>query len=106
MRRDRCATCCSRTRMESSIVPDSVTAVYARAVTEDANDPGLRFAYATALHASHRDLDAQRELDSAAASGAMPPRRALRAAGANLARARRQCGGAQCARERARGGSG
>jgi protein O-mannosyl-transferase len=53
--------------------PDSVTAVYARAVTEDANDPGLRFAYATALHASHRDLEAQRELDSAAASGTMPP---------------------------------
>jgi hypothetical protein len=53
--------------------PDSVTAVYARAVTEDRNDPGLRFAYATALHASHRDLEAQRELDSAAASGAMPP---------------------------------
>ena len=53
--------------------PDSVTAVYARAVAEDANDPGLRFAYATALHASHRDREAQRELDSAAASGAMPP---------------------------------
>ena len=53
--------------------PDSVTAVYARAVAEDANDPGLRFAYATALHVSHRDLEAQRELDSAAASGAMPP---------------------------------
>jgi hypothetical protein len=53
--------------------PDSVTAVYARAVAEDANDPGLRFAYATALHASHRDLEAQRELDGAAASGAMPP---------------------------------
>jgi Tfp pilus assembly protein PilF len=53
--------------------PDSVTAVYARAVAEDGSDPGLRFAYASALHASHRDLDAQRELDSAAASGAMPP---------------------------------
>jgi len=53
--------------------PDSVTAVYARAVAEDANDPGLRLAYATALHASHRDREAQRELDSAAASGAMPP---------------------------------
>ena len=53
--------------------PDSVTAVYARAVTEDANDPGLRFAYATALHASHRDLEAESELDSAAASGTMPP---------------------------------
>jgi len=53
--------------------PDSVTAVYARAVTEDQNDPGLRFAYATALHASHRDLEAQRELDSAAAFGTMPP---------------------------------
>jgi Flp pilus assembly protein TadD len=53
--------------------PDSVTAVYARAVAEDGNDPGLRFAYASALHASHRDADAQRELDSAAASGAMPP---------------------------------
>jgi protein O-mannosyl-transferase len=52
---------------------DSVTAVYARAVAEDASDPGLRFAYATALHASHRDLEAQRELDGAAASGAMPP---------------------------------
>jgi hypothetical protein len=52
--------------------PDSVTAVYARAVSEDANDAGLRFAYATALHASHRDVDAQRELDSAAVSGAMP----------------------------------
>ena len=51
---------------------DSVTAVYARAVTEDGADPGLRFAYATALHASHREADAQRELDSAAASGAMP----------------------------------
>jgi Flp pilus assembly protein TadD len=53
--------------------PDSVTAVYARAVGEDGNDPGLRFAYASALHASHREADAQRELDSAAASGAMPP---------------------------------
>ena len=53
--------------------PDSVTAVYARAVAEDASDAGLRFAYATALHASHREVDAQRELDSAAASGAMPP---------------------------------
>lgn len=53
--------------------PDSVTAVYARAVAEDAGDPGLRFAYATALHASHREADAQRELDSAAASGMMPP---------------------------------
>jgi protein O-mannosyl-transferase len=53
--------------------PDSVTAVYARAVREDQNDPGLRFAYATALHASHRDLEAQRELDSAAASGTMAP---------------------------------
>ncbi|MEP7064430.1 MAG: hypothetical protein ABI889_00225 [Gemmatimonadota bacterium] len=52
--------------------PDSVTAVYARAVEEDGDDPGLRFAYATALHGSHRDADAQRELDSAAASGAMP----------------------------------
>jgi protein O-mannosyl-transferase len=51
---------------------DSVAAVYARAVAEDATDPGLRFAYATALHASHRELDAQRELDRAAASGAMP----------------------------------
>jgi Tfp pilus assembly protein PilF len=53
--------------------PDSVTAVYGRAVAEDANDAGLRFAYATALHASHRELEAQRELDSAAASGSMPP---------------------------------
>ena len=53
--------------------PDSVTAVYARAVTEDGEDPGLRYAYASALHESHRDADAQRELDSAAASGAMPP---------------------------------
>lgn len=52
--------------------PDSVTAVYARAVSEDGGDPGLRYAYASALHASHRDGDAQRELDSAAASGAMP----------------------------------
>ena len=52
--------------------PDSVTAVYARAVAEDVNDPGLRFAYATALHDSHRDLEAQRELDRAAASGTMP----------------------------------
>jgi Flp pilus assembly protein TadD len=51
---------------------DSVTAVYARAVAEDGDDPGLRYAYASALHASHRDADAQRELDSAAASGAMP----------------------------------
>jgi Flp pilus assembly protein TadD len=53
--------------------PDSVTAVYARAVAEDGNDPGLRYAYASALHAAHRDADAQRELDRAAASGAMPP---------------------------------
>jgi len=53
--------------------PDSVTAVYARAVAEDGADPGLRYAYASALHASHREVDAQRELDSAAASGAMPP---------------------------------
>jgi Flp pilus assembly protein TadD len=51
---------------------DSVTAVYARAVAEDGGDPGLRYAYASALHASHRDADAERELDSAAASGAMP----------------------------------
>jgi len=41
-------------------------------VAEDANDPGLRYAYATALLASHREVDAQRELDSAATSGAMP----------------------------------
>lgn len=53
--------------------PDSVTSTYARAVTEDAGDPGLRYAYASALHASHRDDEAQRQLDSAAASGAMPP---------------------------------
>ncbi len=53
--------------------PDSVTAVYARAVAEDGEDPGLRYAYASALHASHREADAQRELDRAAASGAMPP---------------------------------
>ncbi|MBK5187188.1 MAG: hypothetical protein JJD97_03025, partial [Gemmatimonadaceae bacterium] len=33
---------------------DSVTAVYARAVAEDGADPGLRYAYASALHASHR----------------------------------------------------
>ena len=52
--------------------PDSVTAVYARAVAEDAGDPGLRYAYASALHTSHREADAQRELDSAAASGEMP----------------------------------
>ena len=52
--------------------PDAVTATYARAVAEDANDPGLRYAYARALHASHQDEDAQRQLDSAAASGAMP----------------------------------
>jgi hypothetical protein len=52
--------------------PDSVTAVYARAVAEDGGDPGLRYAYAGALHASHREADAQRELDSAAASGEMP----------------------------------
>lgn len=52
--------------------PDSVTSVYGRAVAEDASDPGLRFAYATALHASHRDAEAQRELDRAAASGMMP----------------------------------
>lgn len=51
---------------------DSVTAVYGRAVAEDGGDPGLRYAYASALHASHREADAQRELDSAAASGAMP----------------------------------
>jgi hypothetical protein len=42
-------------------------------VAEDANDPGLRFAYATALHASHREADAQRELDRATASGRVPP---------------------------------
>ncbi len=52
--------------------PDSVTAVYARAVAEDGGDPGLRYAYASALHASHREADAQRQLDSAAASGKMP----------------------------------
>ncbi|MBA2685775.1 MAG: hypothetical protein H0U66_14920 [Gemmatimonadaceae bacterium] len=52
---------------------DSVTAVYGRAVAEDGGDPGLRYAYAAALHASHRDADAQRELDRAAASGEMPP---------------------------------
>ncbi|MEO8879392.1 MAG: hypothetical protein ABI446_03270 [Gemmatimonadaceae bacterium] len=52
---------------------DSVSAVYARAVAEDGGDPGLRYAYAMALLASHRDVDAQRELDSAAASGEMPP---------------------------------
>jgi Flp pilus assembly protein TadD len=52
---------------------DSVTAVYARAVAEDGGDPGLRYGYASALHDSHRDADAQRELDSAAASGEMPP---------------------------------
>ncbi len=52
---------------------DSVTAVYGRAVAEDGEDPGLRYAYAAALHASHQDADAQRELDRAAASGEMPP---------------------------------
>ena len=52
---------------------DSVTAIYGRAVAEDGGDPGLRYAYASALHASHREADAQRELDSAAASGRMPP---------------------------------
>jgi Flp pilus assembly protein TadD len=46
---------------------DSVTAVYARAVAEDGSVAGLRFAYASALHDSHRDVEAQRELDSAAA---------------------------------------
>ncbi len=51
---------------------DSVTAVYARAVAEASDDPGLRYAYATALHASHREAEAQRELDSATASGAVP----------------------------------
>jgi Flp pilus assembly protein TadD len=51
---------------------DLVTSTYSRAVAEDANDPGLRYAYARALHASHREDDAQRQLDSAAASGAMP----------------------------------
>jgi hypothetical protein len=49
-----------------------VTAVYARAVAEDGGDPGLRYAYASALHASHREVDAQRQLDSAAVSGQMP----------------------------------
>ena len=53
--------------------PDSVTAAYGRAVAEDGEDPGLRYAYASALHASHREADAQWELDSAAASGGMPP---------------------------------
>ena len=52
--------------------PDSVTAVYARAVAEDADDPGLRYAYASALHESHRDAEAQKQLDLAAALGAMP----------------------------------
>jgi predicted Zn-dependent protease len=52
---------------------DSVTAVYARAVAEDGDDPGLRYAYASSLHASHREAEAQRQLDSAAASGTMPP---------------------------------
>ena len=51
---------------------DSVTATYARAVAEDDNDPGLRYGYASALHASHREADAQRELNSATASGEMP----------------------------------
>jgi Flp pilus assembly protein TadD len=50
-----------------------VTASYARAVAESPDDPGLRYGYARALHGSHREDDAQRELDSAAASGAMPP---------------------------------
>jgi Flp pilus assembly protein TadD len=81
--------------------PDSVTAVYARAVTEDANDPGLRFAYATALHDSHRELEAQRELDSAAASGAMPAlvRYALQA---RISLARGDSGAARLALARAR----
>jgi hypothetical protein len=41
---------------------DSVTSVYARAVAEDAGDPGLRDGYARALQASHRELDARRQL--------------------------------------------
>ena len=53
--------------------PDAVTASYARAVAESPDDPGLRYGYARALHGSHREDDAQRQLDSAAASGAMPP---------------------------------
>ena len=82
-------------------LPDSVTAVYARAVAEDADDPGLRFAYATALHASHREAEAQRALDSAAASGAMPP--AVRfALQARISLARGDSAGARIALARAR----
>lgn len=82
--------------------PDSVTAVYARAVAEDANDPGLRFAYATALHSSHRDADAQRELDRATASGMVPPAVHLLLQ-AQIALARGDSTGARGALARARG---
>jgi Flp pilus assembly protein TadD len=80
---------------------DSVTAVYGRAVAEDGDDPGLRYAYASALHASHREADAQRELDSAAASGKMPPvlRYALQA---RIALAQGDSAGARGALARAR----
>lgn len=80
---------------------DSVTAVYARAVAEDGEDPGLRYAYASALHSSHRDVDAQRELDSAAATGEMPVavRYALQA---RISLARGDSAGARGALARAR----
>ena len=81
--------------------PDSVTAVYARAVAEDGDDPGLRYAYASALHASHREGEAQVQLDSAAASGAMPVevRYALQT---RIALARGDSAGARSALARAR----
>ena len=84
--------------------PDSVTAVYARAVAEDGEDPGLRFAYASALHTSHREVEAQRQLDSAGASGAMPPavRYALQA---RISLARGDSAGARSALTLARAGA-
>jgi predicted Zn-dependent protease len=80
---------------------DSVTAVYARAVAEDGADPGLRYAYASALHASHREIDAQRQLDTAAISGAMPAavRYSLQA---RISLARGDSAGARSALARAR----
>ncbi len=80
--------------------PDSVVAAYARAVAEDGDDPGLRYAYASALHTSHREGEAQQELDRAAASGAMPP--AVRfALQARIALSRGDSAGARAALARA-----
>ncbi len=52
---------------------DSVPPVYARGAAAAPRDPAMRFQYATALHAAHRDGEARAELDTAIMLGGVPP---------------------------------